>query len=207
MIKRICVYCGSNFGTEIEYARMARAVGQLLAERGITLVYGGGKVGLMGEIAQTVIAHGGEVIGVIPGYMVDKELAFKDATDLRIVENMHERKAEMASLADAFIALPGGLGTLEEISEILTWAQLGLHQKPCGLLNVNGFFDPLILFLDRMVAAHFLHAQHRAILRVDTDPAALLASFETYQAPKADKAAMALKDLQSRGTNGDEENR
>ncbi len=199
MMKRICVYCGSSFGADPAYQQAARDVGALLAKRGIALVYGGGKVGLMGEIARAVIAGGGEVIGVIPRHLADKEVAFNGISDLRLVEDMHERKALMADLADAFITLPGGLGTLEEVAEILTWSQLGLHKKPCGLLNVGGYFDALLAFLDRMVEAHFLHKAHRDILLVDTDPAALLASFETYQPPHADKAAMALQDLHDRG--------
>lgn len=198
MIKRICVYCGSSFGADPAYQQAARMLGELLAQRGLTLVYGGGKVGLMGEIARTVTAAGGEVIGVIPRHLADKEVAFNGISDLRLVENMHERKALMAELADAFIALPGGLGTLEEVAEILTWSQLALHEKPCGLLNVGGYFDALLAFLDRMVEAHFLHAEHRAMLLMDTDPQALLAAFETYQPPRADKAAMALKDLKNR---------
>jgi len=199
IIKRICVYCGSSFGADPAYEQAARVVGMLLAKRGLTLVYGGGKVGLMGEIARTVIADGGEVIGVIPRGLANKEVAFTGISDLRLVDNMHERKAMMADLADAFIALPGGLGTLEEVAEILTWSQLGLHEKPCGLLNVGGYFDPLLAFLDRMVEAHFLHAVHRKMLVVHTNPEALLAAFATYTPPRADKAAMALKDLRSRG--------
>ncbi len=199
MIKRICVYCGSSFGADPAYQQEARSLGALLAKRGIALVYGGGKVGLMGEIARAVIAGGGEVIGVIPRHLAEKEVAFKGISDLRLVENMHERKALMADLADAFIALPGGLGTLEEVAEILTWSQLGLHEKPCGLLNVAGYFDALLAFLDRMVAAHFLHAVHREMLLVRTDPAALLSAFDAYSPPHADKAEMALKDLKERG--------
>ncbi len=198
MIKRICVYCGSSFGADPAFQQAARAVGALLAQRGIALVYGGGKVGLMGEIARAVIAGGGEVIGVIPRHLADREVAFKGISDLRLVDNMHERKALRADLADAFVALPGGLGTLEEVAEILTWSQLGLHEKPCGLLNVSGYFDPLLAFLDGMVAAHFLHDVHRDMVLVHTDPEALLAAFDTYQPPRADKAAMALKDLHSR---------
>ena len=198
MIKRICVYCGSSFGENPAFQRAAHEMGATLAQRGIALVYGGGKVGLMGEVARAVIAGGGEVIGVIPRQMAERELAFTEATDLRVVENMHERKALMADLADGFIALPGGIGTLEEIAEVLTWSQLGLHQKPCGLLDVDGYFDSLTAFLDQMVKVHFLHKAHRDSLLVYTDPAALLAAFETYAPPRADKVAMALEELQRR---------
>ncbi len=198
MINRICVYCGSSFGADPVYQKEARAVGALLAKRGIALVYGGGKVGLMGEIARAAIAEGGEVIGVIPQYLADKEVAFEGISDLRRVENMHERKALMADLADAFITLPGGLGTLEELAEILTWSQLGLHEKPCGLLNVGGYFDDLLAFLNGMVQAHFLHEVHRDMILVHTDPEAMLAAFEIYQPPRVDKAAMTLKDLSDR---------
>lgn len=198
MIKRICVYCGSNFGVDPAYQQAARATGTLLARQGIALVYGGGKVGLMGEIARAVIENSGEVIGVIPKYLADKEVAFNGISDLRLVDNMHDRKAIMADLADAFIGLPGGLGTLEEVAEILTWSQLGLHVKPCGLLNVNGYFDALLAFLDHMVEAHFMHPEHREMVLLSTDPAQLLAAFERYQPPHADKAAIALKELHDR---------
>lgn len=174
-------------------------MGALLAKRGYALVYGGGKVGLMGEVARAVIAGQGEVIGVIPRQMAEKELALKEISELHVVENMHQRKALMAELADGYIALPGGIGTLEEIAEILTWSQLGLHQKPCGLLDVDGYYDSLIAFLDQMVAAHFLHQPHRDMLLVNSDPEALLSAFETYVPPRADKAALALEELHRRG--------
>jgi uncharacterized protein (TIGR00730 family) len=191
-LARICVFCGSSFGADPEYIGAARSLGQALVERRIGLVYGGGKVGLMGEIARAAAALGGEVIGVMPRHLAEKEVGFHDI-DLRLVETMHERKALMADLADGFVALPGGLGTLDEIAEILTWGQLNLHQKPCGLLNVRGYFDPFLLFLDHMVAEHFLHAEHRAMLLSSEDPRQLLDRFLTYQAPRADKAAWALK--------------
>ncbi len=191
-IHRICVFCGSSFGANPDYIRAARALGQVLVERQIGLVYGGSRVGLMGELARAVVSLGGEVIGVIPRSLVEREIALHDI-DLRVVDSMHERKARMAELADGFIALPGGLGTLEEIAEILTWGQLDLHQKPCGLLNVGGYFDLLLHFLDHMVAEHFLPAEHRAMLLSSSDPGWLLDSFLTYQAPKADKVAWALK--------------
>jgi uncharacterized protein (TIGR00730 family) len=191
-IEKICVFCGSSFGGNPEYIRAARALGQTLVERRICLVYGGGKVGLMGEIARAVAVQGGKVIGVMPRYLVEKEVALHEI-DLRVVDTMHERKALMAELADGFVALPGGLGTLDEIAEILNWGQLNLHQKPCGLLNVGGYFDPLLHFLDHMVAEHFLHAEHRAMLLSSEDPGRLLDRFLSYQAPKADKAAWTLK--------------
>jgi uncharacterized protein (TIGR00730 family) len=192
-IQRICVFCGSSFGAGSEYIQSARTLGRVLVERKITLIYGGGKVGLMGEIARSVAARGGEVIGVIPRHLAEKEVAFHDI-DLRVVDNMHERKALMADLAEGFVALPGGFGTLEEIAEILTWGQLNLHQKPCGLLNVLGYFDPLLHFLDHMVEQHFLHEEHRAMLLNSADPGQLLDLFEVYKPPKADKAAWSLQD-------------
>ncbi len=198
MLKRLCVYCGSSYGSEPAYQRAASELGALLARRGIALVYGGGKVGLMGELARAVISAGGEVVGVIPRHLAQKEVAFTGISELRVVENMHERKAQMAELADAFLALPGGLGTLEELAEVLTWAQLGLHEKPCGLLNVGGYFDALLAFLDGMAAAHFLHPEHRDMLLVGTDAEALLEAFERYAPPRADKASMALEDLRRR---------
>ena len=154
--KRLCVYCGSRHGAQPAYDRAARNLGAALARHGIELVYGGGRVGLMGVLAESVLAHGGKVIGVIPKALVSREVAFLELSDLRIVESMHERKALMADLADAFVALPGGVGTLEELFEILTWAQLGLHHKPCGLLNVDQFYDLLLGFLDHALAENFI---------------------------------------------------
>jgi uncharacterized protein (TIGR00730 family) len=153
-------------------------VGRLLAERRLGLVFGGGHIGLMGVLADAALAAGGEVIGVIPQMLVDRELAHPRLTELRIVRSMHERKALMAELADAFLALPGGLGTFEELCEVLTWAQLGLHGKPCGCLNVCGYFDPLAELLDRAVTEGFLPASHRLLLAIQTDPAALLSALE-----------------------------
>lgn len=197
-LRRLAVFCGSAPGRDPGLLEAAYDVGTGLAERGIGLVYGAGGKGLMGRVSQGALDAGGEVIGVIPRAMVEREWGRHDLTEVHVVETMHERKALMAELADAFIALPGGLGTLEEVAEILTWSQLGLHQKPCGLLNVGGYFDALLAFLDRIVEAHFMHAEHRSMVLVNTDPEALLASFETYQPPRADKTAMALKDLQNR---------
>lgn len=177
----VCVYCGSSPGGDPAYAAAAGAVGQLLAAAGRTLVYGGGHVGLMGTVADAALAAGGRVIGVIPRSLEEKELAHHGLTELRVVGSMHERKATMAALSDAFLALPGGLGTLEELFETWTWGQLGLHAKPCGLLNVAGFYDPLLTLIDHMVAERFVGADHRRLLLVDADPEALLASMAKLQ--------------------------
>lgn len=187
MIRRICVFCGSNTGSDPAYAEAARALGQLFAREGIALVYGGGSVGLMGVLADSVLAAGGEAIGVIPQALWAREVGHRGLTDLRIVETMHERKAMMADLADAFIALPGGLGTLEEIFEVWTWAQLGLHQKPLGFLDVNGFYAPLMEFLDRAVRSRFVRDEHRAIAMIARDPEALLKRFESWEPPRVAK--------------------
>jgi len=173
-VTRFCVYCGSSTGTRPEYAAAARELGEVMARRGIGLVYGGGNVGLMGVLADAMVAASAEVIGVIPEALVARELAHQGVSELRVVGTMHERKALMADLADGFIALPGGLGTLEELFEALTWAQLGLHAKPCGLLDVAGFFDDLDRFLDRVVADGFVRPDSRARLIVETDPARLV---------------------------------
>jgi uncharacterized protein (TIGR00730 family) len=187
MIRRICVFCGSNKGSDPAFAEAARELGRLFAREGIALVYGGGSVGLMGELADAVLGAGGEVIGVIPHALWAREVGHRGLTDLRIVDTMHDRKAMMADLADAFIALPGGLGTFEEIFEIWTWAQLGLHQKPLGFLDVNGFYAPLMEFLDRAVRARFVKEEHRAIALVARDPEALLRRFDSWQPPRVEK--------------------
>jgi len=187
MIRRICVFCGSNTGSDPAYTHAARALGALLARDGIGLVYGGGSVGLMGELADAVLRAGGEVIGVIPHALWAREVGHRGLTDLRIVETMHDRKALMADLADAFIALPGGLGTLEEIFEIWTWSQLGLHAKPVGFLDVNGFFTPLMQFLDRAARERFLKEAHRAIAVVDADAERLLRRFDEWTPPRVEK--------------------
>lgn len=187
MIARVCVFCGSNTGSDPRFVRAARELGALLARERVALVYGGGSVGLMGTLADAVLENGGEVIGVIPRALWEREVGHRALTQLHIVETMHERKAMMASLADAFIALPGGLGTLEEIFEIWTWAQLGLHAKPCGFLDVAGFYAPLMEFLDRAVDAGFLRIQHRAIALVDGDAQSLLHRFAEYEPPKVVK--------------------
>lgn len=159
----------------------------MLAQRKLSLVYGGGRVGLMGSIADAVLKEGGEVIGVIPESLVRREVAHTGLNDLRVVQSMHERKALMAELADAFIALPGGFGTLDEFCEILTWAQLGLHGKPCGLLNVEGYFDPLLALFDRAVEDRFLHPKHRSMVITADDPEMLLEKMSSYHAPEVEK--------------------
>jgi len=191
-MKRLSVFCGSSPGADPAYAQAAQALGRELLRRRIGLVYGGGRVGLMYEIARVVHEAGGEVVGVIPRGMVEKELAFTALRDLRIVESMHDRKALMAEISDGFIALPGGLGTMEEFFEVLTWSQLGIHHKPCGLLNVRGYFDPVLAFLDQAQAQNFLQPEHRAMILVDGDPSRLLDSFEAYRPPEADMARWAL---------------
>ncbi len=180
-IHRLAVFCGSNPGARPDYVAAAQSLGRLLCERGIGIVYGGSSVGLMAAIADTMLDDLGDVIGVIPRMLVEREVANRALTDLRIVESMHERKAVMAELADGFIALPGGIGTLEEFFEIWTWAQLGMHDKPCGLLNVAGYFDPLLEFLDRAVAEKFVRDAHRQMVVVESDPARLLERFEAYE--------------------------
>jgi uncharacterized protein (TIGR00730 family) len=186
-IRRLCVYCGSSLGENPLYREAARQVGKLLATSGITLVYGGGNVGLMGVLADAALAGGGDVIGIIPGGLFGREVGHTGITDLRIVGTMHERKALMADLSDAFLALPGAMGTLDELFEILTWAQLGIHTKPCGLLNINGYFDPLIALLDHMVAERFLHAEQRNDLWHGEDIDALLEWMRAYVPAHAGK--------------------
>jgi uncharacterized protein (TIGR00730 family) len=182
-LKRIAVFCGSNPGARPDYVVAAKQLGRVLASRGIGLVYGGSNVGLMAAIADEMLDELGEVIGVIPKSLVEREVANTSLSDLRIVASMHERKAMMAELADGFIALPGGIGTLEEFFETWTWAQLGMHRKPCGLLNVAGYFDPLLAFLDRTVEEKFVRLIHREMVIVDDDPGSLLDRFEAYEAP------------------------
>ena len=176
-MRRICVFCGSSPGNDPGYAALARAVGEGLARRDIGVVYGGGRVGLMGVVADAALEAGGEVIGVIPQAMVDRELAHHDATELRIVRTLHERKAVMAELSDAFIALPGGLGTLEELAEVVSWAQLGLHTKPIGLLGVAGYWADLLRWLDGAVAAGFVAPANRGLILEAPDLDELLARF------------------------------
>ena len=186
-MRSVCVFCGSNFGRSDAYAEAAAATGRALAGRGLRLVYGGAKVGLMGALADAALGAGGEVVGVIPTALVELEVAHPGLTELRTVKSMHERKALMADLSDGFMALPGGAGTLEELFEIWTWAQLGHHRKPVGVLNVAGFFDRLLAFLDHQAGERFMRPEHRAILLADTDPAGLLGRFESYEAPVVEK--------------------
>lgn len=182
-LRRICVFCGTGTGAQPAYLQAAQALGTLLASRGIGLVYGGGNVGLMAALADAALAAGGSVTGVIPSGLVEREVAHRGVTDLIVVGSMHERKARMEELSDGFIALPGGFGTLEEFCEVLTWGQLGIHQKPCGLLNVGGFFDQLVGFVARAEAEGFIRPEHRPLLLVDTAPEALLGQMAGYEAP------------------------
>ena len=184
---RLCVFCGSNAGHDSSYIEAARSLGTALAREKIGLVYGGASVGLMGAVADAVLAGGGEVVGVMPQSLVDKEIAHKDLPDLRIVGSMHERKALMAELADGFVALPGGLGTFEELFEVWTWGQLGYHRKPCSLLNVSGFYDKLTGFLDDVVERGFVKPAHRSMLIVEQDPEALIRAIQAYEPPAVTK--------------------
>jgi uncharacterized protein (TIGR00730 family) len=191
-MKRICVFCGSSAGARAEYLDAAAEVGRALVRREIGLVYGGGGVGLMGQLARAVLAAGGDVTGVIPAALQKKELALEELSDLRIVESMHDRKALMADLADGFLALPGGLGTIEEFFEILTWTQLGIHDKPSGLLNVAGYFEGLIEFLDYAVEEEFIRAEHRSLVLTHEDPDALLDLLDSFEPVGVDKAEWIL---------------
>jgi hypothetical protein len=184
---KLCVFAGSGRGSRAEYADVASALGHELAARRVGLVYGGAQVGLMGAVAEAVLERGGHVTGVIPRALATREVAHPGLTDLRIVASMHERKQTMADLADGFISLPGGLGTLEETLEMLTWAQLGIHRKPCGLLNAAGYFDRLLAFLDHALAERFIRDEHRAMLLVDRTPAGLLDQFAGYTPPVVPK--------------------
>jgi uncharacterized protein (TIGR00730 family) len=184
---RVCVFCGANVGSRPEYTAAAEVLGVALARREVRLVYGGGQVGLMGVVANSVLAVGGEVVGVLPESLATKELAHPTLTEMRVVGSMHERKTLMADLADGFIALPGGYGTLDELCEILTWAQLGFHAKPVGLLNAGGFFDGFLAFLDHAAAEGFVRSAHRDMLLVDAEADRLLDRMATYEAPKVRK--------------------
>jgi uncharacterized protein (TIGR00730 family) len=192
------VFCGSSPGARPQYLQAAIELGHILADKKIGLVYGGARVGIMGKIAETVLEQGGEVIGVIPKGLVEREVAFTGLADLRVVNSMHERKALMAELADGFIALPGGLGTIEEFVEVVTWAQLGIHPKPCGLLNVERYYDRLLDFLDHTVDEQFVEREHRSMILVDENPERLLQKFETYRPPTTDKAQWALQFLNTK---------
>ena len=186
MMKRICIFCGSNAGARPEYLDAARNLGLILSLRGIELVYGGAEVGLMGAVAASVMDGGGRVIGVIPESLAAR-VGNLNISELQIVPTMHERKQRMFDLSDGFIALPGGMGTIEEVFEILTWAQLGFHAKPCGILNVSGYFDRIIDFLEHTVDQKFVKPQHRDMVLVDTDAVSLLHRFDGYVAPTVAK--------------------
>jgi uncharacterized protein (TIGR00730 family) len=186
-VRRICVYAGSNPGSHPAYAEAAQALASTMAGREIGLVYGGGKVGLMGVLADTVLEHGGEAIGVMPQALIDREIGHPGLTDLRVVHSMHERKALMAELSDAFVAVPGGIGTLEELIEVYTWSQLGIHDKACGVLNVRGYYDHLAALLDHAVAEGFLRPQHRVVLSVAGEPAELLDRLAAFEPPAVGK--------------------
>jgi uncharacterized protein (TIGR00730 family) len=186
-MRSLCVFCGSSPGAQSAYADAARDMGRTLATRGIRLVYGGGHVGLMGVLADAAMAAGGDVVGVITEGLQRREVGHKGLADLRVVQSMHERKAVMSSLSDAFVALPGGAGTLDELFEAWTWTQLGIHRKPVGFLNTAGYYDPLLTFLDRAVAERFIRADDRAAVVVDTDPEQLLNRLATVTLPAVDK--------------------
>lgn len=186
-MKRLCVFCGSSSGARPDYVSLARELGEEMVARGIGLVYGGSSIGIMGELARIVSLGGGSVTGVITRQLYDKEIAFTDLTDLRVVETMHERKAMMADLSDGFIALPGGFGTMEEIFEALTWAQLRIHEKPCGFLNACGYYDKMIEFIEHMVEQQFVKSDCRHLVKLETTPAALLEKFRDHQPLTVDK--------------------
>jgi uncharacterized protein (TIGR00730 family) len=180
-MRRICVFCGANPGARPAYAEATAELARLLTAEGIGVVYGGGHVGLMGVLADTLLADGAEPIGVMPQALVDKEIGHRGLSDLRVVGSMHERKALMAELSDAFIALPGGLGTLEELFEVYTWSQLGLHQKPCALLDVEGYYAGIASFLEHAVEERFVREEHRAMLIVDSDPRRLIDRLRDFE--------------------------
>jgi len=186
-MKRICVFAGSNAGARLAYAAAAEELGRVLAGRGIGVVYGGARVGLMGALADAALAAGGEVIGVIPEALVAKEVAHQGLTALHIVGSMHERKARMADLSDGFIALPGGWGTLDELFEVLTWAQLGLHRKPVGLLNVEGYFDGLLAFIEHSIEEGFVRREYRGMIAMAVSVPVLLDQMAIYEAPRVVK--------------------
>lgn len=192
-MKRICVFCGSSPGAKQDYIDAAKTIGLLLAQRDITLVYGGAKIGLMGQVAKSCLKAGGKVIGVIPKHLVDMEVCFEEVTELHIVKSMHERKNKMSDLSDGFIALPGGIGTIEEFFEILTWAQLGLHKKPCGMLNTCNYYDQLLNFLNHSVDQEFFANEHREMIQIDEDPDQLIKKLETYNPPEISKTKQALE--------------
>lgn len=193
-MKRLCVFCGASPGAKTEYAKAAQEIGHLLAENNIELVYGGGGLGLMGQVAKAAVEKNGHVIGVIPKHLMKDELVYKEGiTDLRVVEDMLERKALMADLSDGFLTLPGGFGTLDEFFEMISWSQLGIQKKPCGLLNTCNFYDRLIEFIDTLVDQKFVQAEHRDMIIVEQNPQTLLQKIFDYQHPTANKAKWLVK--------------
>ena len=186
-MKSLCVFCGSSPGQGTAYLAAAQTLGRLVAGRRIRLVYGGGRVGLMGAVANAALGAGGRVVGVIPRALMEREVGHGGLSELHVVETMHQRKALMAELADGFLALPGGIGTTEEFFEVWTWSQLGIHRKPIGMLNVDGFFDPLVTFLDHLVRERFLRAEHRSTVLLDTSPELLVERLRTFTAPVVEK--------------------
>jgi uncharacterized protein (TIGR00730 family) len=185
--RRICVFCGSNLGIRPVYRAAAEQLASLLVHHGIELVYGGGNIGLMGALADTMLEGGGTVIGVIPESLMAREVGHRGLTELRVVNSMHERKALMSDLSDAFIALPGGFGTFEEFCEVVTWSQLGIHQKPCGLLNVGGYYEPMLRLFDNAVREGFLHPENRQLVLDDSDPERLLEKMGQFKPTRAAK--------------------
>ncbi len=186
-MKRICVFCSSNNGADPIYLETAKKLGVFLVKEKIELVYGGGRVGLMGKIADTVMENGGKVIGVIPEALAEKEVAHEGLTELKVVSSMHERKALMAELSDGFIALPGGFGTFEELCEIITWAQLGFHDKPCGFLNINSYYEPLIELFDKATNEGFVRQEHRNIVLIQEDIQKMIEAMREYKPPILEK--------------------
>ena len=186
-MKKICVYCGSGKGLADDYIEAAEKLGTAIVKNGYKLVYGGAKVGLMGKVSETVLNNNGEVSGIIPRALFEKEIANTSLKELIVVETMHERKAMMAEKSDAFIAMPGGFGTFEELFEILTWAQLGFHSKPVGILNINGYYDKLIEFIDNSISQKFIKEEHRQIFIVEKDPFLLIEKLKNYKAPAVNK--------------------
>ena len=186
-LQSICVYCGSNDGRLPEYAASAERLGRDMAEAGVRLVYGGGSVGLMGIVARSVLAHGGQVTGIIPQFLKDREVMLKEVSELIVTADMHERKRIMFERSDAFVALPGGIGTLEEVIEMLSWSQLGLHRKPIGLLDVDGFWAPLVALFDHMTDQQFVSVDHRQFIIHDPDPITLLDAMQAWEAPRVSR--------------------
>ena len=186
-MKRLCVYCGSSPGKLPQYRDAAQTLGHEMAARGIALVYGGASIGVMGTIADAVLDKGGEALGVIPGVLAKREITHRGLNELFVVNSMHQRKAKMAELSDGFIALPGGWGTIEEIFEMLTWAQLGLHEKPCGLLNISSYYDHLFAFLEHAIDQRFVQQEFRPMIMIDQSASSLLDRFENYSAPHVKK--------------------